>query len=105
MTKKPRVTTRGYLIEYQLEKFCLSITWNLENVCEHNDTQWKVFSLSKSECLPQLIQMKLSRNHRNFSEFFLPFQNLRKIFNTLEKKINLRGYLFLKLYTAKSEVT
>ena len=39
MTKKTRVTTRGYLIEYQLEKFCLSITWNLENVCVHNDTQ------------------------------------------------------------------
>ena len=39
-----------------------------------------------------------------FFNFFLPFQNLHKIWNTLKQKIILRGYFFLKLYTAKRRV-
>ena len=57
----------------QLEKFSLSSIWNLETVRLHIDTRWKVFSLSKSECLTQPIQMQLSPNQKLFSEFFSPF--------------------------------
>ena len=40
-----------------------------------------------------------------FHNFLLHFQTLHKILNTLEKKMSLRGYLFLKLQTSKSGVT
>ena len=33
---------------------------------------------------------------KNFLNFFLHFQNLHKIWNTLRKKMSVRGYLFLK---------
>ena len=38
-------------------------------------------------------------------KFFLHFQDWHKISNTLTKKMSLRGYLFLKLHTAKSGVS
>ena len=37
--------------------------------------------------------------------FFLHFSNVNKIVNTRQKKISLRGDLFLKLETSKSGVT
>ena len=37
------------------------------------DTRWEVFSLSKSECLTQPIQMQLSNNQKKCSEFFSSF--------------------------------
>ena len=37
-----------------------------------------------------------------FSILFLHFQNLHKNLDTLEKKMSLRGYFFLKLYMAKA---
>ena len=40
-----------------------------------------------------------------FLNFFLHFENLNKILDTLEKNMSLRGYLFLKLQTAKSALT
>ena len=54
-------------------------------------------SLRKSECLMQTTQMQLSRNRKRFAQFFLHFQNVHKIFNTFEKKMSFRDYLFLKL--------
>ena len=57
----------------QLEKFSLSSIWNLETVRLHIDTRWKVFSLSKSECSTQPIQMQLSRNRKLFWELFSGF--------------------------------
>ena len=56
--------------ENQLEKFCLSIIWNLQTVFYHIDNRWKLCSLSKSECLTQPVQRQLSRNWKHFSEFF-----------------------------------
>ena len=61
------------LKENQLEKFCVSSILNIETVCQHIDTRWKVFSLSKSECLKQTIEMELSSNWKIFSEYFSPF--------------------------------
>ena len=55
------------------EKYDLSTVWNLETVWEHIETGWNVFSLSKSECLMQPIQMQLSRNRIIFSRFFSEF--------------------------------
>ena len=37
--------------------------------------------------------------------FFPHLRNLHEILKTFEKKMSLRGYMFLKLYTAKSGVT
>ena len=37
------------------------------------------YSLSKSECLRQSIQIQLSPNQKLFSQFFLNFRNLHKI--------------------------
>ena len=72
--------------ENQLEKFYLSSIWNLETLCQDTETPWKTFSLSKSKCLTQPIEMQLSRNREIFSEFFSPsFWNLHKILNTLKK--------------------
>ena len=75
----------------EIEKFCLSIIWNHGTVCYHTDTRSKVFSLSKSECLTQPVQMQLSKSRKVFSHFFLHFRNLRKVLNTLGKKMCLRG--------------
>ena len=47
----------------------------------------------------------ISKSKNIFSNFFLPFWNLDKIWNTLKKKMSLGGYFFPKLYTAKSGVT
>ena len=81
----------------QLENFYVSSIWNLQTFCEHIDTQWKLFSLNKSECLTQPIQMQLSKIEKYLLCFFLHFRNLQKIFVTLDKKTSLTGYLFLKL--------
>ena len=47
--------------------------WNLETVCKQTETRRQVFSLSKSECLTQQIQMQLSPNLEKVSEFFSTF--------------------------------
>ena len=47
----------------------------------------------------------ISKSKNIFSNFFLPFWNLDKIWNTLKKKMSLGGYFFPKLYTGKSGVT
>ena len=49
--------------------------------------------------------MELCQMEKKFVNFFLHFRNLYKILNTLRKKMNLRGDLFLKLYTAKNVIT
>ena len=47
--------------------------------------------------------MQLSRNWKIFSEFFfLHFRKLHKILDTLEKKMSLRFYLFLKYRLEKA---
>ena len=52
---------------------------------------------------------QLKCNYLKIETFFLNFfphlQNLDKIWNTLKKKMSQRGYLLLKLQTAKSGVT
>ena len=59
--------------------------------------------ISKKYCRADLNS--LSDLLKYFLNFFLHFQTPKKIRNTLKKKMSLGGYLFLKLYTAKSEVT
>ena len=54
----------------QLGKFCFCSTRNFETVCQHIDTRWQVFSLSKSECLTSPIQMQLPQIKKIFSIFF-----------------------------------
>ena len=49
--------------------------------------------------------MELSTNQNILVQFFLDFRNLHKILNTFEKNMSLRGYFFLKLYTAECRVT
>ena len=61
------------LKENQLEKLCFSSIWNLGTVCWDIDTRWQVFSLCKSECLTQPIQMLFSQNQIMFSDIFSPF--------------------------------
>ena len=51
------------------------------------------------------IQMQLSQNQKKFLNFFLHFQDLRKTQNTLEQKMSLGSYLFLKLQIAKRGIT
>ena len=49
----------------QLHKLCFSSIWNLDTIWKHKkhiDTRWEVFSVSKSECLTEPIQMLLSPN-------------------------------------------
>ena len=46
----------------------------------------QVFSLSKSECLTQTVQMQLSQYQKIFPQFFLLFHNLHKIFNTWKNR-------------------
>ena len=52
---------------------------------------------------------RLKCNYLKIETFFLNFfphlQNLDKIWNTLKNKMSQRGYLLLKLQTAKSGVT
>ena len=45
-----------------------------------------MFSLSKSECLTQPIQMQLSRNRKIFSKFFSSFPKAKENFRYFEKK-------------------
>ena len=52
-----------------------------------NHLRWQVYSLSKSECLTQPIQVELSQNQNEFSAFFPHFRNLHKFLNTLKKKV------------------
>ena len=42
---------------------------------------------------------------KDFLNFFLHFLNLAGILNTLKEKMSLGGYLFLRLYSAKSGFT
>ena len=53
-----------------LEKFGFGSIWNHEIVCSDIDTRWQEFSLSKSECLTEPIEMQISPNRKTFSEFF-----------------------------------
>ena len=76
------------------EKFIFSSIWNLETVCQNIDTRRQIFSLNKSECLTQRIQVQLSPNQNIFFQFFLHFRKLHKIWNTLKQKMSLRGYFF-----------
>ena len=82
------------LIENQLEKFFLSSMWNLETVCEHIGTQWKVFSIKKSECLTQPIQMQLSRNYNIFSWFFSAFSKSTENFEYFGTKDEPQRWFF-----------
>ena len=45
--------------------------------------------------------MQFFPNQKMFSKFFPDFLNLHKIWNTLKQTMNFRGFLFLKLKTAK----
>ena len=56
--------------EKQVQKICFSGIWNLQTVCQHIDTQWRAFSLSKSESLTQPIQMQLYQIKKYFRNFF-----------------------------------
>ena len=49
--------------------------------------------------------MELFENQKKFSEFFLHFRNVYKIWNTLKKNLALRGDFFLKLLTEKGGVS
>ena len=81
----------------QLEIVSLSGIWNLETVCQHIDTRWKVFSLSKSQCLTQPIQMQLSPNQKIFSEAFSVLPECTWNFQYFEKKMSLKSDFSLKL--------
>ena len=63
------------------------------------------YSVSKSECLRQPIKMQLSKNRNIFSQFFSAFAKFRSNLEYFKKKMSQRGYLLLKLQTAKSGVT
>ena len=63
-----------------------------------------MFSLSKSACLTPEIQIQLSWNRKTIFQFFLHFQNISKILNTLENKMSLTGDLSLKFQAGKSLV-
>ena len=52
------------LEENQIKKVCFGSIWNLETVCYHIDTRWKVFCLSKTDCLAQPIQIQLPQNKK-----------------------------------------
>ena len=49
--------------------------------------------------------MELSRNCKTFAEFFSQSPEIWENFEYSEEKMSLRGDMFLKLKTAKSEVT
>ena len=51
------------------------------------------------------IQMLLPPNQKVFSQYSSEFWESPQNFDYLEKTMSLRGYLFLKLSTAKSGVT
>ena len=55
-----------------------------------------MFSLIKSECLIEPIQMLLYQKQQLFSDFFLHFRNLYKIWITLKEEMALRVYFFLE---------
>ena len=58
--------------------------------------------LVKASVQPNQFKCNYLEITKYFLDFLLHFQNVRKILNTLEQKMSLRGYLFHKLGTAKS---
>ena len=87
-----------YSNENKLKKFCFNSIWNLETVCQHIDIRWQDFSLSKSECLTQPIQIVLSQNEKIFSEFFFCISGIYIKFGILWNKI-LASHLFVSKIT------
>ena len=66
-----------------------SSIWSIDTLCWHIDTRWQVSALSKRECLMKPIKMLLCyylKIKKYVLIFFLYFQNLHKIWNTLKKK-------------------
>ena len=72
--------------ENLLENLHFSSIWSLETVFSDIDTQWQVFSHSKSECLMKPIQMLLPPNQKIFSEFSSAFSESLQNFYYLELK-------------------
>ena len=70
----------------ELENPCFSSIWNLETFCQHIETRWPVFLLSKNECLMKPIQMLLCRNEKIFSWFFSAFAESTSNFEYFQKK-------------------
>ena len=59
-------------------------------------------SLPNRDNLMQPIHMQLSQKLKNFSNFFLHFQNLVEILNIFKKKTTLIAYSFLGIQPAKN---
>ena len=59
-------------------------------------------SLPNRDNLMQPIHMQLSQKLKNFSDFFLHFQNLVEILNIFKKKTTLIAYSFLGIQPAKN---
>ena len=62
------------------------------------------YSLLNCDKLTQPMQMQLSKNEKNFSQFFLHFLNLDTIFNILKKKMTLIAFVFRILQIMKDVV-
>ena len=93
-----------YLItlkELQFEKFFFSSIWNLETVCQYIDSLWQVFSLRKSECLTQPIQMKLSPKLKMCSHFFSGFLKSTSNFEDFEKMDELHSWCISEIIDCK----
>ena len=70
------------------KNFFLVLSEILRLSCKHIDTRWQVFSLSRSECFTQPIEMQLSPNQKIFSEFFSAFPESALKFRILWEKDN-----------------
>ena len=130
MHKKPRVRTlmdshhvkrSDTVLKFLRQYFC-HILWSLSGILSSKNSVLVV-----SEMLRLLVKsltpddkyslsVKASPQHNYFKcnylqigkyflNFFLHFQNLHKICNTLKKKMTLRGDFFLTLSTASSGLT
>ena len=130
MPKKPRVRT---LMDIEHVKgtekllrsagwyFC-HILWSLSKKLSSKNSVLVVYEILRllvKSLTPEdkySLSVKASPQHNHFKcnylqirkyflNFFLHFQNLHKIWNTLKKKMSLRGDFFLILSTANSGLT